>query len=387
MPGALGDIRVVDVTSTFMGPYCTMLLGQWGADVITVEPPGGDVVRYVGDVHGTGLGPVFLNTNRGKRSIVVDLKEPDGQRVLRQLVSSADVFVHNLRSPSARRLGVAGAALAERHPRLIVCEFQGFGDGGPYAGHPAYDDIIQGMSGMADLQRDTGEPAYVRSSIVDKIVGVMGAAAILAALHERDRTGAGQLLQMPMLESITSFTLLEQQGGRVFDPPRGPAGYARTSAPNRRPYATADGYISVVIYTDAQWRAFFELIGEPELAADPRYATITQRTLHVDELYGRVDREMRTATTAEWLERLPARGIAAGAVKSLDDLFTDPQLTATGFFEPVDHPVEGRLLLARPPGPLAADRAGRGIAPRLGEHTDAILRELAGETAGPSGDG
>jgi crotonobetainyl-CoA:carnitine CoA-transferase CaiB-like acyl-CoA transferase len=384
MPEALGDIRVVDVTSTFMGPYCTMLLGQWGADVIKVEPPGGDVVRYVGDVNGTGLGPVFLNTNRGKRSIVLDLKTPRDQRVLDRLVATADVFVHNLRGASAERLGVSGAGLRERHPRLIACEFQGFGTGGPYAGRPAYDDIIQAMSGMADLQRDTGEPAYVRSSIVDKIVGVMGAAAILAALHERDRTGAGQLLQIPMLESIVGFTLLEQQGGRVFDPPRGPAGYARTSAPNRRPYATADGYISVMIYTDAQWRAFFELIGEPELAGDPRYASITQRTLHVNELYARVDREMRAATTAEWLERFAARGIAAGPVSSLDDLFTDPHLAATGFFEPVDHPVEGRLLLGRPPGPLTG-RDGRGVAPGLGQHTAEILRELGDEEAAGGG--
>ena len=277
---------------------------------------------------------------------------------------------------------MSGAVLRERHPRLIACEFQGFGAGGPYAGRPAYDDIIQAMSGMADLQHDTGEPAYVRSSIVDKIVGVMGAATILAALHERERTGEGQLLQVPMLESIIGFTLLEQQGGRVFDPPRGPAGYARTSAPNRRPYATADGYISVMIYTDAQWRAFFELIGEPELAGDPRYASITQRTLHVNELYARVDREMRAATTAEWLERFAARGIAAGSVTSLDDLFTDPHLAATGFFEPVDHPVEGRLLLGRPPGPLT-DRDGRGIAPGLGQHTGEILRELG--CADPAG--
>jgi crotonobetainyl-CoA:carnitine CoA-transferase CaiB-like acyl-CoA transferase len=375
--GPLAGLRVIDMTSTFMGPYCTMLLGQWGADVVKVEPPAGDVVRYIGDHRGTGMGPVFLNTNRGKRSVVLDLKRPGAAEVLGRLIGWCDVLVHNLRPAAAQRAGLSGAAVLARNPAALLLAFRGFAAGGPSADDPAYDDIIQARSGLAALQGGAGEPGYVRSSIADKIVGAFGAAAVLAALRERDRTGQGGVVDIPMLETMVGFNLLEQQGGLTFDPATGPGGYSRTSSPYRRPYATKDGSIGVMVYTDAQWRAFFELSGHPELADNPDYRTIRERTLHSDELYERVDRLMRDRSTAEWLDVLGAHGIPASPVNAVADLFTDPQLAATGFFHAVRHPTEGDLVLGAVTGPVGQQPpASRWWAPRLGADTGAVLAEL-----------
>jgi crotonobetainyl-CoA:carnitine CoA-transferase CaiB-like acyl-CoA transferase len=396
MPSATPDapltgLRVVDLSSTFMGPYCTMLLGQWGADVIKVEPPSGDVVRYIGDQRGTGMGPVFLNTNRGKRSIVLDLKRPDARQVLERLIGWCDVFVHNMRPAAAARAGLSGDALLVLNPRCVVVAFRGFGSGGPSAQDPAYDDVIQARSGLAALQGGSGEPAYVRSSIADKIVGAFGAAALLAALRGRDRTGQGTVVELPMFETMVGFNLLEQQGGLVFDPPAGPAGYSRTKSPYRRPYPTKDGSIAVMIYTDAQWRAFFELSGRPELAGNPHYRTIRERTLYSDELYAMVDALMVERTTAEWLDMLGSRGIPVSPVNSVAELLTDPQLVATGFFREVAHPSEGNLVLGAVTGPTGSDvPASRWWAPQLGADTATVLAELGfddGERAALHRDG
>jgi crotonobetainyl-CoA:carnitine CoA-transferase CaiB-like acyl-CoA transferase len=375
--GPLTGLRVVDLSSTFMGPYCTMLLGQWGADVVKVEPSAGDLVRYIGDHHGTGMGPVFLNTNRGKRSVVLDLKHPGARQVLDRLIGCGDIFVHNMRPAAAIRAGLSGDEILRRNPRCLLLAFRGFAADGPAAQEPAYDDVIQARSGLAALQGGSGEPAYVRSSIADKIVGAIGAAAVLAALNERHRTGRGAVVEMPMFETMVGFNLLEQQGGLVFDPPEGPAGYARTSSPHRRPYQTKDGSIAVMVYTDAQWRVFFEVSGHPGLADDPRYRTIRERTVHSDELYAGVGALMLERTTAEWLDVLGAHGIPASPVNSVAGLFTDPHLAATGFFREVMHPSEGRLVLGAVTGPVGAQPPeSRWWAPRLGADTDTVLAEL-----------
>jgi crotonobetainyl-CoA:carnitine CoA-transferase CaiB-like acyl-CoA transferase len=368
-------VRVLDLTSTFMGPYCTMLLGQWGADVVKVEPPAGDVVRYIGDHRGSGMGPVFLNTNRGKRSLCLDLKAPAGRAVLGDLARVSDIIVHNLRPAAAARLGLDPASVRAASPACVLLAFRGFAAGGPAAGDAAYDDVIQARSGLAALQGNGGDHAYVRSSIADKIVGVFGAAAALAALHRRQRTGRGEVVEIPMLETMTGFNLLEQQGGRTFDPPAGPAGYSRTSSVYRRPYKTRDGFVSVMIYTNAQWRSFFALTGRPELGDDPRFTTIRERTLHSDDLYGMVDAAMLQRTSAQWLAALAAEGIACGPVNTIDDLFSDPQLAATGFFRPVGHPTEGPLVLGSVTGPVSDDEH-RWLAPRLGADSADVLREL-----------
>jgi crotonobetainyl-CoA:carnitine CoA-transferase CaiB-like acyl-CoA transferase len=375
--GPLAGVRVIDLTSTFMGPYCTLLLAQMGADVVKVEAPGGDVVRYVADDHGTGMGPVFLNANRGKRSIVLDLKDPTDRDALQRLVAGADVFVHNMRPAAVRGLGVSYEAVADTNPRTVYCAVRGFGVTGPYRDKAAYDDVIQAACGLAAVQGGLGEPRYVTTPVADKTTALMAVGAITAALFDRERTGRGQEIEVPMLEFMVAFTLLDQQGGYVFDPPRGPAGYARTSSPYRKPYRTADGYLSVMVYTDNQWRAFFELVGRPELAVEPKYLGITQRTLHIDELYRLVEQELLRRTTAEWLEALDARGIPAMPVLTVPELFDDEHLRATGMFRDVEHPTEGALRLTRfpvtfsgTPGPEVRP------APRLDEHGAEILAEL-----------
>ncbi|WP_208928393.1 CaiB/BaiF CoA transferase family protein [Streptomyces rapamycinicus] len=220
----LEGVRVIDVSSTLMGPYSTMLLAQWGAEVVKVEPPGGDVVRKIGDVRGTSMGPAFLNVNRGKRSVLLDLKQDRGRDVLDRLVAGTDIVVHNLRPSAAERLNLSADAVLRTNPRAVYCAFRGFGAGGPYENRPAYDDVIQAASGMAAVQGGADGAAYVRTAAADKIVGLMGAAAVLAALRGRDATGEGQVVEVPMLETMTGFMLLEQQGGWVFDPPAGPWG-------------------------------------------------------------------------------------------------------------------------------------------------------------------
>jgi crotonobetainyl-CoA:carnitine CoA-transferase CaiB-like acyl-CoA transferase len=373
----LTGVRVVDLSSTFMGPYCTLLLAQMGADVIKVESPSGDVVRYVADHRGTGMGPVFLNANQGKRSIVLDLKDPAGRDALLRLVGTADVFVHNMRPDAVRRLGLGFEDVAATNPRTVYCAVRGFGADGPYRDKAAYDDVIQAASGLAAVQGGPGEPTYVKTPIADKATALIAVGAIGAALYQRERTGRGQEIEVPMLESMVSFTLLDQQGGYVYDPPRGPAGYARTSSPYRKPYRTADGYVSVMVYTDAQWRSFFGLVDRPELAADPRYLSITERTLHIDELYRLVEQELLRRTTAEWLTVLDAQGIPAMPVWTVPELFEDEHLRATGMFQGLTHPTEGRLRLARFPVFFSASAPmDCRPAPRLGEHGAEVLAEL-----------
>ncbi|BBY28790.1 CaiB/BaiF CoA transferase family protein [Mycolicibacterium sediminis] len=375
-PRPLDGVRVVDLSTTFMGPYSTMLLAHWGADVIKVEAPGGDVLRFIGDHRESGMGPVFLNANQGKRSLAVDLKSSHGRDVVTRLARHADVFVHNSRSAAADRCGFGPREVLEANPRVVYCAFRGFGSGGPYEHRPAYDDVIQAASGFAAVQGLHGDPEYIRSAIADKTVGVMGAAAILAALHGRDATGVGTALEIPMFETLTSFLLLEQQGGWAFDPPVGNPGYARTESPYRRPFKTLDGSMAVMIYTDAQWRKFFVAIGKPELADDPRFRTIRERTINTAFLYQLLDEEMAGRTTAAWEELLGEADIATGPVNTVTDLFEDPHLAATGFFRSIDHPTEGPLRLPRQPAEMGAPDPRSGIAPLYGEHTVAVLREI-----------
>lgn len=374
MAPMLDGIRVVDLTTTFMGPYCTMLLARMGADVVKVEAPGGDVVRHIGRGRNPGMGPVFLAANHGKRSIGLDLKDPAGLAALKELVAGADVFVTNLRPAAVSTLGVGPAELTA--PGLVYCALPGFGGDGPYRDRAAYDDVVQAACGLAAVQGGDGEPEYVRSVVADKTVALMAVGAICAALVSRERTGVGRVVEVPMFETMASFTLLEQQQGHVFVPPEGPVGYARTASPNRRPYRTADGYLGVVVYTDRQWRTFFDLVGRADLAADSRFGAITGRTEHIDELYGLLADVLPSRTTAEWVETFTAAGIPAQPVLGLDEVLADPHLAATGLLERVEHPSEGGLDLPRLPVTIdgAAAAPVRG-APRLGEHGAEVLRE------------
>ena len=372
--GPLHGIRIVDMSTTFMGPVATMHLARMGADVIKVEAPAGDPPRYIGKARSPGMGPIFINGNSGKRSIVLDLKSQAGHEVLMRMLEHADVFVHNMRPKAATRLGMDAPTVMGRWPKLIHCTMRGYGDG-PYEDEAAYDDVVQGVTGIASVQGGSGVPTYVATPMVDKTMSLAGAMAILAAVVRRFSTGSGEAVVVPMFEFMASWLLLEQQGGRVFDPPLGPTGYGRTASPDRRPYRTSDGYIAVLLYTDRQWEKFWSIAGRPDLAQDSRYSNIGGRVEHANFLLSFVAEVISTRTTQEWLELFKRESIAAMPVNSVDDLFDDRHLRAVNFFEEVEHPTEGKLKLARVALQFSRGMGPTRHAPRLGEHTREILAQ------------
>ena len=384
--GPLAGIRVIELATTFMGPYCAMQMARLGADVIKVEDLGGDLVRGISDSRGDGLGPIFIAANHGKRSISINLKKPEGLKALLALIASADVFVTNMRPDALDRLGVTDEAIHSANPAVIYASLVGFGAGGEYAGLAAYDDVIQGVSGLAAVQGGTGAPAYVKAAVGDKIVGIMAMNGILAALLNRAKTGEGATVTVPMFESMAAFNLLDHQGGYIYEPPRGPTGYSRHASPFRKPYATSDGYLGVVVYTDRMWLAFFDLIGQPELAENPRYRTIKERTENIDELYELVEIELAKKPSAYWLDTLKAHGIPAVPINTMESLMTDPHLTEVGFFQEIDHPVAGHIRLPRYPASFSTGLPDElRPAPQLAQHSREVLLEAGLDEAAIDG--
>jgi crotonobetainyl-CoA:carnitine CoA-transferase CaiB-like acyl-CoA transferase len=380
VPGLpLDGVRVVDLTTVVSGPYGTLLLSDFGADVVKVESPGGDVARDLGPRAHEGMAAVFLSCNRGKRSVVLDLQTDDGRSRLAELVAASDVLVHNMRRDAAARCGADPDTLLAVNPNLVHCAIVGFGPDGPYADLPAYDDTVQGVAGIAGAQSWMhGEPAYAAQAVADKVAGMAAAFAIAAALRKRELDGEGSVLEVPMAELMASFGLVEHLWGRVFVPPRGEARYPRVSTPTRRPFPTSDGHLAALVYTDRDWRRFFALIGQPDLADDARYATLHARTQHVDELYTLVAEHVATDTTRAWFERFRDAEIPAAPYNSVEDLFDDEHFVAVGLFEEVDHPTEGRLLQCVTPITVDGRRVGNdGPAPGLGADTDAVFDELS----------
>lgn len=374
--GPLGGVRVVELATTLMGPYAAMMLAQMGADVIKVEAPGGDINRNVGDVTGVGMASGFINSNLGKRSIELDLRRDSDRATFLDLIRWADVFVHNRPPSAAERLEVDYASLRAVNDRLIHCSAIGFGSGGPYRDLPAYDDVIQAASGLAYVQCPE-RPAYIKSAIADKICGLTVVGAINAALYERERSGTGQAVEVPMFETMATVMLIEQQQGWLFDPPRGETLYSRTASPYRRPYATRDGVLSVVVYTDRHWASFFTLIGRPELNSDPMFSTVRARTDNIDQLYQIVEESLLEKTSDEWITLLRAHKIPAMPVSSLTDLFSDPHLDATGFFQSGQQPGVGAV--QTPPYPATFSRTRLSPprpAPYLDEHGPSIKEQI-----------
>jgi crotonobetainyl-CoA:carnitine CoA-transferase CaiB-like acyl-CoA transferase len=375
--GPLAGVTVVDLTSTFMGPFSTMVLAQFGARVIKVEPPAGDILRGVGDRDGDGLGPVFLNANVGKESVVLDLRDEGDHRRLMALVAEADVVAHNRPPGSDERLGIDEASMRAVNPRVIVCAMRGYGVDGPYGPRTSYDDVIQAASGMAATQTGAGEPQFVRTPVSDKVTGLLATSAICAALVERERSGRGQAIEVPMFETMVQFLLVEQQGGYVFDPPRGAAGYPRTDSPFRRPYRTRDGLVGVLPYTDEHWRALFEALGAGDHGTDPRFATISGRSRHIDELYAWLDTQLATLTTAEAVALFERVKVPIMPVNGVADLFDDPHLAAVDFLPRREHPQAGTVRQARPP--VRFSRSGSAPfahAPALDSHGPQLRDEL-----------
>ena len=375
--GPLHGITVLDLSSVILGPMTGQYLGDMGADVIKVEGPEGDVTRSIGPRRSEGMGALFLANNRNKRSVVLDLKTAEGQAALHKLAAGSDVLLHSIRAGAAARIGLSYAALAAVNPRLVYCHVRGFQDDGPYGGRPAYDDIIQALSGLAMLQKiAAGEPRYIPSIIADKVTGVHAAYAIALALFHRERTGQGQEVGVPMLETMVAFNAIEHLGGAVFEPTVGSMGYEPIRQGMRRPFPTLDGYLCVLPYTDLHWRSFFELIARPDLAADPAFSTMRGRQANLSRVYQEVGRQVSLRSSADWLAALAQTDIPHAVLNDLEDLLDDPHLAATGFWQMLEHPTEGRLRLpANPIQMPACPPSIRLLPPRLGEHTAAVLQE------------
>ena len=378
--GALAGIRVIDMTGVVLGPYATQILGDYGADIIKIEPPGGDIMRQAGPMKHPGMGHIFINANRNKRSVVLDLKQPGDRTRLLRLCATADVLAFNIRPASMARLGLSWEAVQATNPKLIYAGAYGFSEGGPYSDWPAYDDLIQGAACIPWLMTQSGspEPRYVPATFADRVTGLNLVHAIMAALLARVRTGRGQSVEVPMFECLLQFVLGEHLGGETWQPPIGPMGHSRMLAPNRKPYQTRDGHVCALMYNDSHWQAFLTLVGQGELfKTDARLTTQAARITHIDALYGLVQQHMRSQGTAYWLKELAARDIPVMPMMKLDDLLTDPHLAATGAWLDMDHPLEGRLRQLRPPVRMSDTPTGLfRPAPRLGEHTAQVLAEL-----------
>ncbi len=377
-PGPLDGITVLEFGSIVFAPLATQHLGDMGADVIKVESPAGDLTRSIGPRRSDGMGALFLNCNRNKRSVVLDLKRAEDRELLPRLVQSADVLVHSIRTPAAERIGLSYAALSAYHPQLIFCHAKGFSDQGTYAGKPAYDDVIQALSGMAALQAVVaGEPRYVPSIIADKVAAIHAAYAIVLALLHRGRTGRGQEIDLPMLETMVAFNTAEHLWGHVFEPPLGEMGYEPVRYAMRRPYRTKDGHIAVLPYSDAHWRRFFNVVGKPEMMEDERFATFAARQQNHAVVWNEVAEQLARRVTADWVELFRREDVPFAVVNALEDLLTDPHLESVKFWEMVEHPTEGTLRVARNPiGMSASPPALRRPPPHLGQHTGEVLREL-----------
>jgi len=373
--GPLAGIRVIDLTSMVMGPYSTQIMADMGADVIKVEPPEGDNTRFISVGPAPGMSGVFVNVNRGKRSIVLDLRAEADKAALRALVAKADVFIHSMRAKAIAKLGFSYEAVAALNPKIVYTNCYGYGRRGPDRDLPAYDDTIQAECGIPAVQKLlTGEASFVGTIMADKVAGMTALYATMLALFNRERTGEGQEVEVSMFETMAAFMLVEHANGAMFNPPLGPAHYHRAVAPNRKPYKTKDGYIAALVYNDKHWSLFVDAV-KPAWASD-ELATLAQRAKQIDRVYGLLGQTFLERTTQEWLDLLRKLGIPAAPLRTTDELFDNPHLNAVGFFETVDTP-QGKVRFpgvptwfSRTPGRVA------GPTPTLGEHTQEVLKEL-----------
>lgn len=373
--GPLSGVRVVDLTAMVMGPYCTQIMADMGADVIKIEPPAGDNTRYISVGPEPGMGGVFVNVNRGKRSVVLDLRSAEGKDALRELIKHADVFIHSMRAKAIVSLGFSYDEVAAVNPSIIYTNCYGYGRRGPDANLTAYDDTIQAECGLPFVQEQlNGQAGYVGTIMADKVAGMTALYATMMALFHRERTGDGQEVEVGMFETMAAFMLVEHANGAMFSPPLGPAVYPRAVAPNRKPYRTKDGYISALVYNDKQWSAFIGAV-KPAWAGD-HFATLEQRARRIDTVYAHLGETFLERTTQDWLDLLRSLDVPAAPVRTIDELFENQHLNEVGFFETVDTPNGPVRFPGMPtwfsqtPGRVA------GPAPRLGAHTQEIMDEL-----------
>ena len=375
----LKGIKVIDASSILMVPYCTRLLADMGAEIIKVETISGDNTRYIGPSVNKGMAAVFLNINRNKKSISVDLKSADGRLIIYKLIKKSDVFVSNIRKASLERLKLTHTDFIKINPKIITANAVGFSSKGPYAGLPAFDDTIQAISGMAAYQETySDQPSYTSGATADKVTGLMLGMSILSALFNREKNGEGTELEVPMMETMVDFTLVEHLYGYNFLPPKAPPVYPRQSSPNRKPYKTLDGYIAVLPYSDDQWLRFFSIIKKENILKDPKFSSLETRNQNIDELYKILSEELKKRNTSYWIKNLREQDIPATKVNFPKDLFEDEHLERTNFFKVQDHPTEGKLLYPSFPVEFNEDETFSESlhAPSLGENTKEILTDL-----------
>ena len=377
--GPLAGVRVIDLCVNVLGPVATQILGDLGADVIKVENPVGDPNRDTGPYRNRGMAAMHMNMNRNKRSVTLNLKQPVAHEALMRLVGDADVFVHSMRPAAAARLRVSYQDVSAHNPRIIYAFGPGYRQDGPRRGEPAFDDVVQGGSGIAALVAQViGEPRYYPTVIVDKFCGHILASSIGMALFHRERTGQGQEVQVPMYETILSFNYLDHLWGAAFDPPMGHGvGYVRLLTTHRRPYKTQDGYLCVLAVSDDQWSRLFPVLGRPELAHDERFAKTAARVHHYDELYKIVSEQLSLRTSAQWRKLLDEIEIPNGPMRSLQHLMDDPYLRDTGFFHRYEHPSEGPAITTSVPTHFSRSPGGMRLPPPcLGQHNAEVLGAL-----------
>jgi crotonobetainyl-CoA:carnitine CoA-transferase CaiB-like acyl-CoA transferase len=376
----LAGVRIIDLTNVIMGPFATHILADMGADVIKIESPEGDSLRAYQPSRSRNMSGVFLHLNRNKRSVVLDLKTPEGRATLDKLIATADVFVHALRPKAAARLGYPPERVRELNPDIIYCGAYGFSTDGPYADKAAYDDIIQAGSGIAALAArvgDAAEPAFVPTVLCDKLGGQAIAYSILAALFARERGAGGQDVEVPMFETSIEFMLLEHLGGFAFEPSLGRPGFSRVLSKFRKPFRTADGYCCILPYSTRNWKVFFDFVGRPELADDPRYAELSVRVQNIDDLYALIETEAAMRTNAQWVAFCDANSVPCMPVLSIEDLPDDPHVKAVGLFTTAQHPTEGAYKVIRSPVRFSGSKfAVARHAPALGQDTDDVLAEI-----------
>ena len=373
--GPLAGIRVIDLTSVVFGPYATQIMADMGADVIKVEPPEGDNTRWISAGPAEGMGGVYVNVNRGKRSLMLNLREEADREVLRRLVATADVFIHSMRGRAIARLGFSYDDVKAIRPDVVYVNCYGYSRRGSEADQPAYDDTIQAECGITHVQKlINGEPGFVGTIMADKVAGLHALYATMMALFHRERTGEGQEVEVTMFEAMASFMLVEHANGRLFDPPLGPAHYHRAVERNRRPYKTQDGYVAALVYNDKHWNAFIEAV-QPEWNC-PEFATLEMRAKQIGRVYGLLGETFLTRTTQEWLDLLRKLNIPVAPLRSTDELFENGHLNDIGFFEKVGSPYGEVTFPGVPTWFSASPGKVRGPAPALGENNAEILAEL-----------
>jgi crotonobetainyl-CoA:carnitine CoA-transferase CaiB-like acyl-CoA transferase len=374
MSGPLSGVRVLDFSSVVTGPFCTMLMGDLGAEIIKIESAGGDILRHLNVTFKAGVGSWFINLNRNKKSIQLDLKHPEARAMLLRMIGQSDVIVQNFRPGVMERLGLDYAAVREHNPKIVYLSISGFGAEGPYAQKPCYDPVIQGMSGLAFVQGGKGEPVFVRMALADKMTSMNAIYHVLAGLVAAERQGVGQEIKLSMIDSLLSFVAPDCMFGYTFVPDDEFRHLSMSDAATQ-PMPTKDGYIVAVAATDDQWVRMCQAMGKPEWVT--QYPAPKDRIGHWQEILAGINVVFPQKTSKEWLTIFEAADVPCGPVYTFDDVLQDPQLAFNQTFVEYDHPVAGRVRGVNVPGKFSATPTTiRHHAPGLGEHTMEILSEF-----------